>query len=366
MAEINTLRRSRKLDHIEYALALADGPADNRFADFQLLHNCLPELSLSEIRLDTTVAGIALPHPLIINAITGGTDDVTEVNAQLAEVARQTGAAMALGSQFAALRDPAAISSYRVVREVNPAGIIFANLGAHISVQQAQDAVEMIDADALQIHLNPAQELMMPEGDRSFGGYLSHIEAIVHHLPVPVIAKETGCGMAAEQAVRLVQAGVRAIDVSGVGGTNFPAIEAARGGRELHNDMLAWGIPTAISATEVKAVLPDGIDLIVSGGVRTPLDALKAFAVGGQAVGMAGPILRLILRDGVEAAIQWVEEFLAAMREYLLLCGCSCPSEMRSVPLIITGFSRDWLNSRQIDTDAFARRNRKNQQSISI
>lgn len=358
MAETNTLRHSRKRDHIEYALALTDGPADSRFTDFHLLHNCLPELSLDKIRLDTVVAGIELPHPLIINAITGGTEDVAAVNAQLAEVARQTGAAMALGSQFAALRDPTVISSYQVVREVNPDGIVFANLGAHVSVQQAQAAVEMINADALQIHLNPAQELMMPEGDRSFAGYLDHIKAIAGDLPIPVIAKETGCGIAAEQAACLVQAGVRAIDISGAGGTNFPAIEAARGGRELHPDMLAWGIPAALSAAEVNAVLPAGIDLIVSGGVRTPLDALKACALGGQAVGIAAPILRLIIQEGVGAAVQWVEDFLAAMRQYLLLCGCSTPAGLLSVPLVITGFSRDWLNARGIDTGAFAIRGR--------
>ncbi|KYZ77467.1 type 2 isopentenyl-diphosphate Delta-isomerase [Anaerosporomusa subterranea] len=353
------LRRSRKLDHIEYALTLDDGPADSRFTDFQLLHNCLPELALNDIRLETAVAGISLPHPLIINAITGGTDDVADVNAKLAEVARLTGSAMAVGSQFAALRDPAAVASYSIIRDVNPSGILFANLGAHASVEQAKAAVDMIDAAALQIHLNPAQELMMPEGDRSFTGYLAKIQDIVHSLDVPVIAKETGCGIAGEQATSLVQSGVRAIDVSGAGGTNFPAIEAARGRHEVSAEALSWGIPAAISAAEVAASLPDGVDMIVSGGVRSPLDAVKSFALGGRAVAVAGPVLRLVQTGGVGAAVSWVESFLAELRCYLLLTGSSCPADLLAKPLVVSGFSRDWLNARGIDTDAFARRGRK-------
>jgi isopentenyl-diphosphate delta-isomerase len=316
-------------------------------------------LELGEVSLATKVAGISLPHPLIINAITGGTDDVASVNAKLAEVARLTGTAMAVGSQFAALREPAAAASYRIVRDVNPAGVLFANLGAHASVEQAKLAVAMIDADALQLHLNPAQELMMPEGDRSFRGYLANIEAIAHSVAIPVIVKETGCGIAGEQAAKLVQAGVRAIDVGGAGGTNFPAIEAARGRREVSAEVLSWGIPAAISAAEVAAVLPDGVDLIVSGGVRSSLDAVKALALGGQAVAVAGPILKLVLTEGVTAAVKWVEDFLADLRRYLLLTGCSCLADSMLAPVVITGFSREWLIARGVDVNALAVRSRR-------
>ena len=358
MLEDIVARGSRKLDHIHYALSLADGPADSRFSDFHLLHNCLPELALAEVCLDTTIAGIPLAHPLIINAITGGTDDVAAVNTKLAEVARQTGTAMALGSQFAALRDSAGVASYQVVRQANPSGVLIANLGAHATVEQAKVAVAMIDAAALQIHLNPAQELIMREGDRSFSGYLNNIEAIVRSLDVPVIVKETGCGIAWEQAKALASIGVQAIDVGGVGGTNFPAIEAARANRQLGHEDLAWGIPAAISAVEIAAVLPLNVDLIVSGGVRSPLDAAKSLAIGGRAVAVAAPVLRLVLEDGVEAAVAWVDCFLADLRRFLLLTGCSCPADAAQKPLIITGFSREWLDARGIDIVALAQRGR--------
>lgn len=351
-------RTSRKLDHIQYTLALGDGPADSRFADFHLLHNCLPELALADVKLETGIAGVILQHPLIINAITGGTEDVTAVNAKLAEVARETGTAMALGSQFAALRQSSAIASYQVVRQINPSGVVFANIGAHATVEQAKAAVEMVDAAALQIHLNPGQELMMPEGDRDFSCYLANIAAIVQNSGAPVVAKETGCGIASEQAKRLASAGVRAIDVGGAGGTNFLAIEAARGSRNLPQDELAWGIPSSISAAETMAVLPPNIDLIVSGGVRTPLDAAKSLVLGANAVAIAGPLLRLTLDSGVGAAVQWIEEFLADLRRILLLIGCARPAEARNKPIVVSGFSREWLQDRGIDTSNFARRGR--------
>ena len=347
-------RSSRKLDHIHHTLALGDGPANSRFADFQLLHNCLPELALTDVKLNTSIAGIALQHPLIINAITGGTEDVTAVNMKLAEIARETGTAMALGSQFAALRQPASAQSYQIVRKTNPHGVIFANLGAHATIEQAKTAVEMVEAAALQIHLNPSQELMMPEGDRDFTGYLENLSVIAKTLGVSVIAKETGNGIASEQAKLLVSAGVKAIDIGGSGGTNFLAIEAARGSRNLPKDELAWGIPTAISAAETATVLPQQVDLVVSGGVRTPLDAVKSLVLCASAVAVAGPLLRLTLDSGVKAAVEWIEEFLADLRRLLLLIGCSNPLEARSKPIIVTGFSREWLQDRGIDTSKLA------------
>ncbi|MDU4962100.1 MAG: type 2 isopentenyl-diphosphate Delta-isomerase [Sporomusaceae bacterium] len=352
------LRQSRKHDHIEQALALGDGPADSRFGDFHLLHNCLPELALDSVALETAVAGVQLAHPLLINAITGGTADVAAVNAKLAEVARRTGAAMAVGSQFAALRQPAAAASYAVVREVNPGGVLFANVGAHATPLQAVQAVDMIKADALQVHLNPAQELLMPEGDRSFAGYLANIGEIVRHAGVPVIVKETGCGIAREQAAQLAQAGVAAVDIGGAGGTNFLAIEAARGQRSLDAAELAWGIPAAISAAEAASVLPAAVSLIVSGGVRSSLDAAKALALGARAVAVAAPLLQLVQTAGVDAAVAWVDDFLAGLRRWLLLTGCSRPEELRAVPLLVAGFSRHWLLDRGIDVQSMAMRAR--------
>lgn len=350
------LRQSRKLDHLNLCRTMTDGPGTTGFADFHLVHNCLPELAWDEVALTTSVAGIALQHPLIINAITGGATDVTAVNARLAELAARTGAAMAVGSQYAAIENPEVAESYKIVRRANPDGVLFANVGAPVTAAEALRAVEMIGANALQIHLNAGQELIMPEGDRNFVGYLERIADICAKSPVPVIAKEVGCGIAREQAVALLDAGVKAIDVGGGGGTNFIAIEAARGKNSMAEEELAWGVPTAVSAAEVASVIAGRAVLIVSGGVRSPLDALKALAIGGQAVAIAGPFIKLLHDGGLEGAIDWVGRFLDGLRRFMLLSGARTIADCSRVPLVITGPSREWLMARGIDVAVYARR----------
>ncbi|MDR3563905.1 MAG: type 2 isopentenyl-diphosphate Delta-isomerase [Negativicutes bacterium] len=350
------MRQSRKRDHLEHSAQLADGPGVTGFADVRLIHHCLPGLAWEDIDLATTVAGQTLPHPVIINAITGGASDVQTVNGALAELARRTGAVMAVGSQFAALEDPTVADSYKIVRQVNPDGILWANLGAHATPDEARRAVEMIGASVIQIHLNVAQELIMPEGDRNFRGYLANIAAIISASSVPVIVKEVGCGIAREQARTLVEIGAAAIDVGGSGGTNFLAIEAARAGGALSPDALEWGIPTAVSALEVASVLPAGVDLIVSGGIRNSLDVVKGLALGGQAVAVAGPVVKLLQREGLAAAETWLTDLLAGLKRFMLLSGAARVSELSRVPLVISGDSRDWLTARGIDITKYATR----------
>lgn len=349
-------RQSRKLEHIKYSMLLEDGPAAAGFADFHLVHNCLPDLAWQDIDTSTTVAGIPLAQPVIINAITGGANDVTHINRDLAELAKLTGIPMAVGSQYAAIEDTAAFASYKIVRQVNPDGIVFANLGAHATPDAARHAVEMIDAQAIQIHLNVGQEIIMNEGDRDFSGYLSRIEAIVATVDVPVIVKEVGCGIAHEQAEALVGIGVKAIDVGGTGGTNFLAIEAARSKISLDADTLGWGIPTAISAVEVMAVAAPNVDVIMSGGVRTPLDVVKSLTLGSAAAGIAGPVLKMLQHKGLEGAVHWYDNFAADMKRFMLLVGASTIKELQANPIVITGFSREWLETRGIDITQFARR----------
>jgi len=348
------VRQSRKLDHLKFAMQLDDGPSSSAFEDVTIVPNCLPDLCCDDIELSTTVAGIVLQHPVIVNAITGGAADVTEVNARLAEFARITGCAMAVGSQYAAMEDLTVRESYQVVRKLNPDGFVLANLGAHVSLEEAQRAVDMVGACALQIHLNVAQELVMAEGDRKFTGYLNNIEKIAGHVDVPVIVKEVGCGIAREQAQVLSKTGIGGIDVGGAGGTNFLAIEASRSGIALDSDALAWGIPTAISAIEVVSVLPDGIDLIVSGGVRTPLDVVKALGLGGKAVGIAAPIARSLEENGLDATIRWFQRFIADVKRYMLLAGSANIHGLQKTPIVITGYSQQWCSVRAIDITRYA------------
>jgi isopentenyl-diphosphate delta-isomerase len=348
------VRQSRKLDHLKYSLVLKDGPNDNGFSDISLIHNCLPNLSWNDIDISTSIAGIPLCQPLIINAITGGANDVTSINERIAEFASITNTAMAIGSQYAALENPEVQHSYKVVRKKNPHGIIFANVGAYATPEQAQMAVDMIDAQGIQIHLNVAQEIMMTEGDRDFTGYLANIASIVNKVNVPVIVKEVGCGIAREQAILLAQIGVKVIDVGGTGGTNFLAIEAARRQLEVNSETLSWGIPTVISAVEVISALPKHIDTMVSGGIRTSLDVVKSLALGGAATGMATPIVRMLYEKGIDYAVSWFQQFVYEIQCYMLLLGAGNVKQLGETPLIISGYSKDWLTTRGIDVTKYA------------
>lgn len=350
------MRQTRKYDHLKYSVMMDDGPNHTCFGDFSLIHNCLPGISSSQIDLATSIAGIHLKHPLLFNAITGGAEKVTETNGRLAEAARATGSAMAVGSQYAGLEKPDTASSYKIVRKVNPDGVLFANLGAHVTPDQAAAAIDMIEAQALQIHLNAAQEVIMAEGERDFSGYLKNIEAIVNKVHVPVIVKEVGCGIAAEQAVALAEIGVKAIDVGGSGGTNFIAIEAARLDRVRPAELLKWGIPTAISTVEVASVLPDSMSMVVSGGIRTPLDAVKAMAIGAASVAVASPLIKILDQSGTTSLVQWVSQFLNDIKTFMLLTGAVDFYQLRQKPVVITGYSKEWLVSRGIDTSKYALR----------
>ena len=349
-------RISRKAEHLKNALALADGPVTTGFADLTLLHNCLPETDGRAVSLQTECAGFRLHHPVIINAMTGGAPELVQVNARLAEIALRTHSVLAVGSQFAAIQFPEVVDSFAVVRRMNPSGVIWANIGAYADLESSNRVVEMIRADALQVHLNAAQEACMTEGDSDYSLWLRNIEKMVRKSPVPVIVKETGCGMAMEQMKILSEIGVRALDVGGAGGTNFVAIETARAAAPVAEDFLTWGIPTAMSALEAAEVLPSGIDLIVSGGIRTPLDAMKAFAIGAVAVGMAAPFLRLSEGSGVENAVQWLENYLQTMKKGIMMLGHLSPQALMRHPIVITGQAAQWLAARGIGLEKYGRR----------
>ena len=196
-----------------------------------------------------------------------------------------------------ALKDPAERKTYEIVRKHNPNGMVFGNLGSEATVQQARDAVEMIEADALQIHLNVIQELTMPEGDRDFRGALERIQHIAENISVPVIVKETGFGISKEAAYSLSRSTISAIDIGGFGGTNFSKIENQRRKRML-DFFDDWGIPTAISIAG-DAILHSDKPILASGGIQNSLDIVKSLGLGASAVGMAGVILKQLLETGL-------------------------------------------------------------------
>lgn len=351
-------RAQRKLEHIKYALELGDGPRSTHFEDIRFLHNCLPEINPADIVLSVEVFGKQLRLPFLIDAITGGTDAVTDVNAKLSQAAAKLGIAMAVGSQYGAVREGKGYASYEVVRKYNPDGVIIANISALATPAQAREAVKMLNADALEVHLNPAQELFMGEGDKDFRGLLDNLLRIRDGVEVPVIVKETGCGIAAEEYARLKAQGFTHFNCAGAGGTNFPAIEAARYGKELAGDFKGWGLPTAWTMLDGAVTCNKGDFLIASGGIRSASDIAKAFALGADVVGMAGNVLCLVQEGGVEAVTTYFEALAEQLTRYLLLLGATTPKDLCNVPVIYSGETANYIANRGYDLAALSKNRR--------
>lgn len=354
MGGIVISRKTRKLDHIKYALELPDSDTSSGFKDVNLIHNALPELRWDEIDCTCDFMGKRLRAPLMINAITGGHAGVLEINRGLARVASATGVAMAVGSQRAALDDPAVRNTFIVAREENPDGLLLANLSALCTVDEALEAIKMIDADGIQLHLNVNQELAMREGDTDFRGVLDNIRHLVQSLPAEVMVKEVGSGLSRETVQALYQAGVRFVDVSGRGGTNFASIETRRGGKG-GACLEHWGIPSAVSLLET---LDTGFPMkvVASGGLRTPVDMAVALVVGADLTAMAGSFLKTFKEGGQKALIRHINDLILGLRRVMMLTGARNLTLLTQKPVVITGLTAEWLQRRGIDIDAYARR----------
>ncbi len=346
------LRLNRKLEHIELSLRQKESAVSTGFDDITLVHNSLPQLNLADVDTSCTFLGKVLQGPLLINAMTGGHPELESINFSLAKAAYTVGVAMAVGSQRAALEDHAVRSSFSVVRDANPDGVILANLGADCTLNEAREAIKMIKADGLQLHLNVPQELAMAEGDRDFRGILQNIELLTKQLTTPVVVKEVGFGMSRETISRLRAAGAAYIDVGGAGGTDFIAIENNRSGRQTR---WAWGIPTAISLLEGLAVESPG-HLIASGGIVHALDCVKALCLGCSMVGMARPLLKILIDGSTEELTAYLQNLIADIRRIMLMLGARRIADLTSVPAVIGGTTYHWLARRGIEVDSYARR----------
>ncbi|GLB58008.1 type 2 isopentenyl-diphosphate Delta-isomerase [Cytobacillus sp. NCCP-133] len=349
-------RSKRKWDHIQNALATGQKSLTG-FEDIAFIHESLPDSFLNQADLGTSIGELSLSSPIFINAMTGGGGERTvQINRDLAAAARAAGLAMAVGSQMSALKDPAEMVSYRIVRRENPKGIIFGNLGSEATIDQAKAAVDMIEANALQIHLNVVQELTMPEGDRDFRGALKRIEQIVQHSEVPVLVKEVGFGMNKETVSKLSSIGVSAVDVGGFGGTNFSRIENARRERFL-SFFNEWGIPTAVSIAEAEAASKKhDVAIIASGGIQTSLDIAKSIALGAEAAGMAGYLLKILIKEGLESLIEEIDNIHNELKIIMTAVGASNIKQLQKAPLIVSGHTHHWLCERMIDTKSFSLR----------
>ena len=350
-------RSERKWDHIRFALENRQNRS-TVFDDIQFIHQSLPNINVSDVRLNGSIGGLSLSSPIFINAMTGGGGEKTyQINRQLAIAAAQTGVAMAVGSQMSAIKDKHERYTYEVVRKENPDGIIIANLGSEANSENAKLAIDMIGANALQIHLNVIQELTMPEGDRNFDGSLKRIEEICSHANVPIIIKEVGFGMSRETVEALFSAGAAIVDVGGSGGTNFAEIENKRRKQSLpfFNN---WGIPTPISILEGSSV-SKGIPIIGSGGFSSSIDIAKGLAIGASAIGLAGLFLQILVEEGLDALIEKINTLHMELTMIMTALGAKSIAELKNAPVIISGETYHWLTQRGIDTKSYSQRKMK-------
>jgi isopentenyl-diphosphate delta-isomerase len=318
---------NRKTEHLRVCLE-----KDVQFTEittgleqYRFQHCCLPELDRSDIDLSTTFLGKSLKAPILISSMTGGTSLAQLVNTRLAKVAQRYGLAMGIGSQRIALEQPEVASTFDV-RHIAPDILLFANLGAvqlnyGCGWQECLKLVELLEADALILHLNPLQEWVQSNGDKNFKGLLDKIAQICLKLPVPVLAKEVGNGISSPMAQKLIEAGVAAIDVAGAGGTSWAKVESQRAKdqkqQHLGQVFADWGIPTAECITSIRAI-NSSIPLIASGGLKNGLDIAKAIALGADLGGLARPFLKAAVES--ENAIDQFMNLLIAELEITLFC----------------------------------------------
>lgn len=328
----------RKADHLEVAASgRAEFAKSTLLEHVHLVHQALPELALEDVELATELVGRKLRAPLVITGMTGGTAEAAAVNRDLARAAEAAGVALGVGSQRAMDEHPELAGSY-VVRDVAPDVVLLGNVGAvqalAMGPARVSELARRIGADALAIHLNPGQELIQDRGDRDFRGVLDAIRRVIDASPIPVLVKETGCGLSAEAARALAGAGVQTVDVAGAGGTSWVAVEAVRaraGSAEaaLGAELWDWGIPTAVS---VVACVRARHAVIASGGLRSGLDVARALALGARAGGMAAPMLRAQRAGGADAVREQIERVVASIRTVCLLTGCRTAADLARAP----------------------------------
>jgi len=348
----------RKLEHIRICLEEEVESEYTGFEDVMLIHKALPEIDFSEIDTEVEFFGKKLSAPLLIASMTGGHPETKEINKNLAMAVEEMGIGMGVGSQRAAIEDESVADSFTVVREYAPKAFIYANVGLpqvlKHGVEFVEKAVEMIDADAVAIHLNFLQEVIQPEGDLNAKGGLKAIEEVCSSIKVPVIVKETGAGISRDVAIKLKLAGVDAIDVGGKGGTSWSGVEVYRANgiaRDVGLDFWDWGIPTAFCVAECYDILP----VIATGGLRSGLDLAKALALGAKLGSAALPFLKAVVEGGVEGLKNMIEYYVRGLKTAMFLTGCKSVYELRAITIFITGKFKDWLELRGYDVAKFCR-----------
>jgi isopentenyl-diphosphate delta-isomerase len=327
-------RKDQHLDIVLQGLGRQD-EVTTGFEKIRFSHCALPELALDEIDLSCTFLNKKLAAPLLISSMTGGPSRAERINTHLAEAAERLGIAFAVGSQRIAIESAGDAGFGRRLRQLAPTIPLYANFGAvqlayGFGEKEAQAVIDMIEADALYLHLNPLQEALQPEGDRDWRGILEGIAKLARALPVPIIAKEIGCGISGAIARRLVDAGISAIDVAGAGGTSWALVESERAlserDRAVARSFASWGIPTADAIRDVRAHCP-AIPLVGSGGIKDGITAAKAIRVGADLAGIAAGTLEPALVSAVAVA----DHLNGVIDQLRIACFCTGSRDLRAL-----------------------------------
>jgi isopentenyl-diphosphate delta-isomerase len=346
----------RKDDHVRFALEQQRTLGGyNQFDEVSFVHHALAGIDRSDVCLATRFGGLEWQVPLYINAMTGGSSKTGAINRDLATAAHETGVPIATGSMSAFFADESVADTFSVMRRQNPDGFIIANVNANASAEKAQRAVDLLQANALQIHLNVIQETVMPEGDRSFSSWGPQIEKITAGVDVPVIVKEVGFGLSRETVLALEDMGVCAVDVAGRGGTDFARIENDRRDRADYSYLNGWGQSAVACLLDAQGV---GIPVLASGGVRNPLDVARALALGAVGVGSSGGFLRTLLDGGVSALVAQITTWLDQLAALMTALGARTPADLARCDVLVHGDLREFCADRGIETRRFATRSR--------
>lgn len=361
--------RKRKSDHIRISLKrnVQARKVTTGFEEIYFVHKALPEIDKRKINPSMTVFNHKFAAPVIIDALTGGTPEATRINSVMAEAVEELGLGMGVGSQRAAIEDRRLEETFSIVRKKAPTAFLIANIGgvqlAHgYCVDEARRAIDMIDADAIAVHLNPLQETIQPEGQTDFENVLERIGLVTNELDKPVIVKETGAGIAAEEAEKLEVAGVKGIDVSGAGGTSFAAVEYYRAKRRnsfqrrLGDVFWDWGIPTAVSIVEVSQTV--NIPIIASGGIRDGSEMAKALALGASLTALSQPILQAVAK-GLEETKHVLSVLIDELINTMFLVGAKSVPTLWETPMVVMGKTAEWLRMRGFDVESYSHMRRK-------
>jgi isopentenyl-diphosphate delta-isomerase len=356
----------RKLRHIRLSLNKdVNTDITTGFEDIHLVHRALPELDLEEVSTEVELFGKKLAAPLIISAITGGTKEAAQINEVLADVAENKRIGISVGSQRIAIEQLESIPTFSVVRKKAPSTVVIGNLGCpQLSlgwgVSEAMKCIEMLDADALALHMNPLQEAVQVNGDTNYRGIYEKIRELDSNIELPIIMKETGSGIAWEDAVKMEDAGASGLEISGVGGTSWSAVEHHIAKEDnikekeyLGNALWNWGIPTAVSVVETSQ--KTDLTIISSGGIRTGVQIIKSISLGATAGGMAKPFLEKAIQ-GRDALSDHIDNIIREIKVTMFLVGAKKLDELQKVPVLVMGKTAEWLKLRGFDPNVFSNR----------